>query len=404
MSRKSLAYFAPDATQGSVTKRIVSFQEHGLDVISFTFRRDRDSVLNPVCENIDLGVVPDRRYIYRAIKTLAVLGRLWNARDKLRTSPIYYARMLDSALIALLAKKFCNNNALLYYEICDIRKIMMDRGLAGRAARLLERLVLRNCDCVVVNSPAFLTEYFAPIQAYRGEAFVLENKVYASSLQAISEARAENLAQGRSGNDRLRVAWFGNLDCPETWATIQSTAAKYPEKISFYLRGYPIISEAEIRRAESALPNIEFGGPFNNRTDLTQMYSRVDAVLGLDLMNREGNSWWLLPNSLYEAGAYGRPLITSEGTQTASRVASGGTGWVLSEPVEASLAAFLDGFDWTHHARVARRVADAPVESFAGQGQVGELVEQMFSKIDRADPDAAVVAVSSTVADPAPAP
>lgn len=387
MTAERVAYFAPDATQGCVTKRIAGFRDAGFEVTSFTFRRDRATDLGPVCENVDLGVVPDRRYLYRAFRTVWMLGRLWQSRGVLKASRVYYARMLDCALIAMLASRVFNPRARIFYEVADIRRILMSQGWDGRFARWLERRVLASCERVVVTSPAFTSRYLEPLQSYDGLSFLLENKIYADALPAVAAERRRNLAEVREGGDPIRIAWFGHLDCPETWRAIKETAARFPDRVAFYLRGYPIADEAEIRAASLAFPNIEFGGSFNNRRDLGSMYRQVDLVLGLDLTSREGNTWWLLPNSLYEAGAFGRPLITSAGTETADRVRKQGLGWVLEEPIAPSLAAFVEGFSWEEHARVVRQIATIEVEEFAGQAQLYELAEIMRSAMSWDAPD-----------------
>ena len=371
-----VAYFAPDATQGSVAKRIVCFQDMGAEVTSFTFRRDRESRFETKWRNVDLGVVPNEQYLRRMLHMPKVMQRLWAAREHLRAADVFYARMLDSALVAMIARRMFNPSAPLYYEVCDIRRVMMSPGKTGRTARMLERRVLGSARRVVVNSPAFVTEYMAPLQGYSGDSFLLENKIYATDLVPFVERRSAVIAKGETeGRTRpFTIAWFGNLDDPVTWHAIRTTAARFPDKVRFYLRGYLILPEAEVRAGLAAHPNIEYGGPFNNMTDLPDMYGRVDAVLGLDLMNQEGNSWWLLPNSLYEAGSFCRPLITSVGTVTATRVEERNTGWVLAEPVAETLPALVESLAPDSYRAVELNLARTDPSIYAGQDQFEEMV------------------------------
>jgi succinoglycan biosynthesis protein ExoL len=370
-----LLYFAPDATQGSVTKRIVSLQDEGFEVTSFTFTRDRPSVLSPVCDNIDLGAVPSEQYAKRILHIVRTIGRFRPYRALFKEARIFYARLLDVALIATLLRRLYNPDAKLYYEVCDIRRVFVDPGMKGKLARAAERWLLKRTDCLVVNSPLFVSEYFKPVQKYTGRTFILQNKVFARDLSIFSDLREQLHVPDE---DRpIVIAWFGNLDDPFTWQAIKAVAERFPQKVRFYLRGYIILDEGEFRAALKALPNIEYGGPFNNRTDLQDMYGRVDVVLGLDLMDQDGNSWWLLPNSLYEAGAYAKPLITSAGTATADKVREYGSGWVLEEPLHETLVQFVETFTWADYRQVMKTLSDTDPAVFAGQDEVKDLARVM---------------------------
>jgi hypothetical protein len=56
------------------------------------------------------------------------------------------------------------------------------------------------------------------------------------------------------------------------------------------------------------------------------------------------------------------------------------TGWVLSEPLEQSLAEFVERFSWGEHARVSRNIGAVDIEVYAGQSQFSELVEDIERK------------------------
>lgn len=378
MKRKTeIVYFAPDGTQGSVAKRLVSFIGAGFNVTSFTFGRDRPATITLPPTHIELGIVWSDRFFLQLVRAAASLPAFWRSRKALRSADVFFARMLHMALIAVLLRMFFNRGARLYYEVCDIRRGMVEPGARGKVARWLERRVLAASECVVVMSRAFVTEYFEKIQGYDGQYFLLESKTYSPQMTDLRKSRE---AARKNIRRPLAVAWCGNLDDEELWEAIKVAARSDPSDVFFHLHGYILIDERRFNEDIAAFPNISYAGPFDNRTDLFDIYSTVDAVLGIDLTSRNGNSWWLVPCAFYEAGAFGKPLICTAGTETARRVTELGCGYVLQEPIRDLLTEWVRNFDARQHERIVDHILSLDPKIFAGEDQLRDFAQEIISQ------------------------
>jgi len=367
-------------------KRLKSFMDVGWSVTGFTFKRTRQQgQFEPFWDNVDLGTLSNGRYFRRLATLASALGKAFSARETLRKADVIYARNLDCALIAIAAGLFAGSRALLCYEVNDIRGVFVRNGLKSKAARWLERIVLNRADWLVTSSPRFKSEYFEKIQGYRGRTFVLENKIYDSADGSIAKAREELSQTEQSGQGPIVIGWFGVLDCHETWNAIREAASQYGDRVHFYMRGFPEYIEDEFYSACEAMPNLEYGGKFNNRVDLPDMYRRVHAVCGFDFKEPGRNSSWLMPNSFYETGAFCRPLLASEGTATAESVLAVGGGWALKLPLTPAFSAFVEGFSWEDWRAKVTALSAVPLSRYAGQDQFLQLVSDLAGEAqDRA--------------------
>ena len=119
-----LAYFAGDATNPTVRLRIGSLMKRGVEVVGFTFRRDKfhqDFV--PFWENVALGQTRDRFYTERIGAMILALGKIWRHRGTLREVEVLHARLFDAAFLAMVTRWLLRLDARLVYEIEDVQAV-----------------------------------------------------------------------------------------------------------------------------------------------------------------------------------------------------------------------------------------------------------------------------------------
>ena|GEM_PF-217550 len=378
----SLAFFAQDRTDSAVIRRITAFQASGVEVLGFSFRRrkfNRDHV--PRWANVDLGETVDRHYLRRLWKLAGALVTIARHRDRLADIQIFYARNIDMALLACFARLLSGARAPLAYEVLDIQRAFLGEGPVAWLLRLAERWVLARARTLVVSSPAYLSEYFIPLQRYAGPWFLMENKILAAQLGAMPGPAGEvsaQLAAVRQG--RLVIGWFGTLRCVKSLHLLAGIAARLPRRVLIYLRGLPTETGLEpFLQVVAGHPNMIYGGEYFSPRDLADLYGAVDLAWCFDFLDSGGNSEWLLPNRLYDAGYFSVPALAAADTETGRRIAEWGLGWTFREPFGEELAAFLATL--TDDQLAARRavLAGLPRQLFVEGDDTRRLVLAMLS-------------------------
>lgn len=339
---RHLLVFAHERTDARVMKRIRAFQDLGWTVTGVTFHRPRpgrEAIVPYV--NIELGETQDRAYGRRLLALVRALGVLWRERARLRAATALYAVNTDNALLALATRVITRRRIPLFLEIADLQPPFLGSGLKARLLRCIERRVLARTTCLVTTSPAFLREYFTPLQHFTGRVFLLENKVYPSA------GLARPAPTPPPPGPPWSIGWFGALRCQASWDALRTLARRHPDTLRFLVRGYPTAIDATTFLAQAAeLPNLHFGGAYRYPDDLPAMHDGLHFVWGFDFSDATANSRWLLPNRLYESGLLGVPMLTAAGTETGRRVKADGAGPALD--VEAAtladgVSSFLTG-------------------------------------------------------------
>ena len=347
--RPLLACFAHERGDARVRKRVAALQATGWEVLGYMFHRNRDKVEEaPFWENVELGVTENRRYLKRAFVFIGSLPRLWQHRAALRQVHAFYVVNTDNALLALAARWMARRPggpAPLVLELADVQPAMLGQGLRGRLLRAVERFVLRRTALLVTTSPGFVKNYFTPFQQFTGPVFLLENKVYPSTGVA-PPCPASSLITTRQpvrGGQPWVIGLFGALRCRRSIELMRQLAARFPDKLHFYLRGYPSGSDAAgIAALLEGLPNLEWRGAYQYPGDLADIYGRIDLNWTFDFADAGANSAWLLPNRIYEGGLFACPALADASTETGQWVAGHAAGWTFREPFASTLATFLE--------------------------------------------------------------
>ncbi|WP_299390902.1 glucosyl transferase [Pelagibius sp.] len=366
-----VAFFGHDWAESTVIKRARAFTALGLKVTGFCFRREKfNQSFVPFWENHHLGTTEDRSYAKRLIKLLAAVPVLCRQRVSLRDAGFFYARNIDMCALAWLGRLLSGSSAPLVYEVLDVQRVFTNRGPVGVAFRWLERRLLNRCDLLVVSSPGFVSEYFKPVQGYRGRVFLLENKIsFAQASQVQRPALKAKCAP--AAEDPLRaggrwvIGWFGTLRCPKSLDILCRLAESLPERVEIYMRGYP--TETGLEYFEEAIakhPNITYEGEYRNPEDMADIYGRVHLTWAFDFLDEGTNSEWLLPNRVYEGGYFGSVALASKDTQTGQKVRELGLGYTFDGPLLENLAAFLKWYSWDEHLARRAHILSIPLHEF----------------------------------------
>jgi succinoglycan biosynthesis protein ExoL len=325
-----IAFFAHDAADAAVRRRIQGFADDGLDVVGFTMRR-RDDVKTE-WRNIDLGRTFDGAYVQR-IKSIFRGAKLAAAQSEtLATADVIYARNLDMLATAFLAKRHTKLKTPVIYEALDVHRLLTRKDPIGFVFRRIEGALLKRTKRLVVSSPGFLENHFEPRHRGRYTPSLIENRLAAGADYGV-----------RPGADLpamepLRIGWIGILRCKRSIGLLTDLARVFGPAIRIELHGAPALTEIpDFHERIQGLANVTYHGRYRSPEDLARIYSDLHVVWAGDFMEAGFNSSWLLPNRLYEGGYFGVPSIAPSGTQTAKWIEARGAGFTVSEDLARNL-------------------------------------------------------------------
>lgn len=354
-------------------KRIAAFRDQGWHVVGFTFHRIRDKAdVPPFWENVHLGTTYNRRYLQRLAAFVGCVGILWKNRDRLGDCQTIYVVNTDNALLALLGRFFAGSRPPLVLELADVQPAMTGKGIVSKTFRAIERFVLSRIALLVTTSPAFVDQYFEPVQGYGGKVFLLENKVYPSTDLPLPKVSTDPV---RGGHPWV-IGCFGALRCRRSMELLHGLAQKLGDRVEIILRGYPAGTIADdFDKLLGNLPNFRFEGAYSYPDDLAEMYAGIDFNWTFDYSDPSGNSSWLLPNRIYEGGCFGVPAIGAQGTETGNWIERNQQGWTFEEPLEENLVRFFEGMEVGLWMRKKTHCSEMPRSAFTAEDDYRKLSE-----------------------------
>jgi cellulose synthase/poly-beta-1,6-N-acetylglucosamine synthase-like glycosyltransferase/glycosyltransferase involved in cell wall biosynthesis len=373
LQRRKVVYLAHDLNDGRVRTRVMELLAAGNEVLVLAFRREKVKGLPPLaCPMIEFGVTRDYAYLARALSMPIAAAYVWVYRRRLADADLLVARNFEPASLALFARAVAGRRVPVVYEVLDVHRFFVGDQMLNRLFRLMERFVLRRIQLLAVSSPAFIEHHFMARQGYQGPWVLLENKLPAGVAAKLTSVRAATTV--RAPEAPWRIGWFGMLRCMRSLELLINLAIALPHRLQVQISGYPTeLSMEDFRARLSFRRNICFTGPYRSPEDLENLYRGVDLVWAIDYYDTGGNSEWLLPNRLYEAGFFGVPLLARQGTATGGRIEELGLGWALPEPVGASLEALLSTLTPEAYRQVRRRITRLPRSLFVAGNEAEQL-------------------------------
>ncbi|MCA9140487.1 MAG: hypothetical protein KDB00_27135 [Planctomycetales bacterium] len=379
----TVIYVAPDCTDSAVQKRVRGFITAGVDLVSFSFRRNRyNKGFVPEWPNVELGRTTEKRLVGRLKMFLHALRLMMRHRGLFRRASVLYARNLDLAVLALFAKFITRSSNRFVYEVLDVHPAMTAQGVRSIVLRWLERRVLKRCELLVVSSPAFIDCYFQTEQRYRGKSFLLENKWPCDQMFAHSRKLSYQID---ASQPRWTIGWFGNIRCPESLRILAELADALPQRVVIYIRGCAsLLGEEKLMDVVSGRDNMVYDGQYCAPEELSAIYTGVHFNWCVDLCGGD-NSSWLLPNRIYEGGYFGIPAVALADHETGRTVSRRKLGISLPSPLGEHLYGMLLGMSADQYAQLRGKVEALPVTDFVDHGDIDRLIRTVCPEFG-ADP------------------
>jgi succinoglycan biosynthesis protein ExoL len=318
-----IAYLVHNLGDAAVHRRVRMLRAGGALITLSGFSRDGDASAKGV-GGVCLGLTRDAALVQRARAVLANLFRPASLLATCRDADVIVARNLEMLILGVMAKRWMHINRLVY-ECLDIHRTMLGAGPHHRLMRLIERFLVRSVDLVIYSSPAFARDYFNPVQHFKAQMSLVENKLLV--LDTIPARLAPPNAQP------WRIAWFGNLRCRRTLAILTELAGRSNGQIEVLIAGKPSVAEFPDFASAVHRPGLTYVGAYSAE-DLPALYGQCHFAWAIDFFEEGLNSTWLLPNRLYEASAYGCIPIALRCVETGRWLEAQGAGLLLHEPFD----------------------------------------------------------------------
>jgi len=360
-----IAYFVHDLDDPAVGRRVTMLTLGGAEVTLAGFHRSALPVasVNGVPAT-NFGRTEPAKLLSRAFSVAKTALQAKSLAKAVRGADVIIARNLEMLTLAVRARNRFAPGVCVVYECLDIHRLLLSRGPAGRALRMLEDRLWQETGLLLTSSPAFIRNYFGP-RRFSAAHRLIENKV----LQRDVEAPLQFANRPAIGQP-WRIGWFGVLRCRKSFEILSQLASELPGKVEVVLRGRPAPSifpdfEAEVART----PGIKFEGAYRNPDDLEVIYGGVHFAWAVDYYEASQNSAWLLPNRIYEAGLFGAvPLALGE-VETGRWLAARNAGVLLPDPPGDTLRAFFEHLTRDKYQTLAGAVADIPRGDLADDAQ-----------------------------------
>ena len=327
MTVKRILYLGPDLADVAVNRRVLGLRAAGAEVIAYAFDRKLD-FQNDVKT---LGTAADGN-IRKRIANMLRAYKMLSQTPTLADVDVIYARNLDLALLAVALRRRLKRSIPIVYEVLDLHPLLLRSGLVGCVARALERFVLRRAKQLIVSSPAFLENYFAPIQGYKTAGFLLENKV-----EGFPNGCRGAMFQSHVRSDMpFTIVFAGKLRCEKSLQMLTTLATQAGDRLRVRLAGTVPKGLKPAYDKLAALPNTQTLGCYDYPQDLAKIYNDADLNWTLDYSS-EQNAKLLIPNRLYEGGFFGVPPLLRPLTATAARAARWNAGMLLDDALLVKL-------------------------------------------------------------------
>ncbi|NDV01341.1 glycosyltransferase [Pseudoroseicyclus tamaricis] len=356
---KTILYLTYNLNDAAAWRRVRMLREGGAEVFVAGFARTDD----PLPEDaIVLGRTKNGRLGARISTVISARLRLMRALKGLPRPDAIMARNLEVlALASPLARKFSEDGAghvPLSYEVLDIHRMMLGDGAKSRALRSVERRLCRNVDRLVLSSEAFHREYFEKYGQCSAPTLIVENK----SLAPPPEPR-ENPRPKLEPGSPIRIGWNGILRCKRSLALLDAATRQSPGRYRVVMRGRPALDEIpHFHDVVAANPDLSFDGPYDYPADLPRIYGDIDVAWLIDRYEAGGNSEWLLPNRLYEAGQHHVPGIVHAGSEVERVTSELGVGLVVKDDTGEAVHDALEQITETRVAELRAAYAKVPAD------------------------------------------
>lgn len=313
MQRKNVTYLVHDLGDAAVSKRIRMMKHAGANLsLAGFYRSEKSPVRIEDISPTGFAKTANGGFLNRILNVLKTCFTIKKHVHLFENTDIIVARNLEMLAIAGRAKSALGLNATIIYESLDIHRLLLRNDPIGIILRKIEKRLAKHVDKLWTSSPAFIEEYFEARNNLALPIQLVENKIFDPEGQ-FSSTNPTSL----DTQPPWVIGWFGAIRCSKSLDSLTNLAKTMDGRVKIIIRGKPSYDQIpDFDDIIAASDYISFEGAYKNPDDLASIYGQTHFTWAIDMFEEGLNSSWLLPNRLYEGGAFDAVPIAIESVET----------------------------------------------------------------------------------------
>ncbi|MCK1606580.1 hypothetical protein IVB02_35710 [Bradyrhizobium sp. 166] len=218
---------------------------------------------------------------------------------------VFWLWGIDVCFIGSIAKVLRPSKTVVW-DISDINPHLVENSLKGRLLRAVERVLLQQSSWLFLTSPEFFERHYARF-IDQTKVVVIEN--YLSHRLRGDTSKLPEISP-------FKVVYTGIFRSEKLLGLLSELAIQMKSDAEFHVYGYCASGvDKELLASLSRIENVKVHGKYT-MDDLPLIHADSHLIFGLLDEDANDNERWLLPNRIYYAGAFRRPILANRGTFT----------------------------------------------------------------------------------------
>ena len=366
MSLPKIIFLCASESQPREIKRIQSFISKGYDVEVYGFIRGYYQInkIGGITFN-SLGVRKSgQNYFYQFFNAAFSLFKVF--RKESSKNVIFYSFSFD---LALICKLFSGRRYV--YEISDIVYAYFSFEFLIKLFKNIDKWIIQNSYLSVVTSEGF-TNYLFKKNTFKN-IINQPNKLDIFFKKKLSPIKYIN-------QEKIVFSYVGAFRYPDTVFRFAKVIGEVFKNHEFHFYGDSIYTE-EVKKIALKYTNIIYSGAFRNPEDLESIYNHIDVVVAC-YDTSSLNERIAIPNKLYEAIFFNKPIIVSTNTFLAKEVQRLQCGFDIVASSDQGIINFINSLKISEVNRLINQISQIPKEfSIDDEAvKVHNILEQTFLK------------------------
>lgn len=288
------------------------------------------TIPNEIQVNKILLPAPQGKALKRLLKLILFIPKALKKIIKIKPNTIHVGN-LDMLLVGVLYKVLFYSKVEIIYEIGDLPNLVFKKSLFSKAVLKIEKVLIRKISIIILTSPYFYSEYYIKLIP-KEKVLIIPN---VPSVRLITKEKSLGLQYGKGGD--ITIGFIGSVRYKEELLELINVSPELGLQVQISGVGKDF---EELFEYSKGLGNINFTGPYDYK-GIEDLYSRIDLVYSVYNVEK-ANVKLALPNRLYEAILFEKPILVAKNTILADFVEKYDIGFAVGKEIQKDLKIIAD--------------------------------------------------------------